>query len=263
MENPESIITKTGFMHDTAMSNISAIKLTLRASALLVGLIGIAWGVSEFSALREESTIKKIADRILVGDVYKYPILLKQSSLVEPTQRPELCRPLTVRSAAVIRLRLAEISDNAALGPEPVRTNLAVDAIRQSLACSPADPFFWLALYALGPSAPLNYLSASYRLGPNEGWIALKRNPVAFANFDELPDDLRRIVVQEFVRIVEMGNNIDDAIKIFVGPAWDQRELILSQMDQLPLRQRQEFQAALTRAGYDVLVPGTSFDGAP
>ena len=171
---------------------------------MLVGLVGIVWGVSEFPALRQESTIKKIADRILVGDVYKYEILLKQASLVEPTQTPELCRPLTVRSAAVIRLRLAEISDNAALGPAPVRTNLAVDAIRQSLACSPADPFFWLALYALEPSAPLNYLTASYRLGPNEGWIALKRNPVAFANFDELPEDQRRIVVQEFLRIVEM-----------------------------------------------------------
>ena len=239
---------------------ISATTLSLRAFAMLVGLIGIAWGVSEFSALRQESTIKKIADRILVGEVYKYEILLKQSSLVEPTQRPELCRPLTVRSAAVIRLRLAEIPDNAALGPEPVRTNLAVDAIRQSLACSPADPFFWLALYALEPSAPLNYLTASYRLGPSEGWIALKRNPVAFANFDELPDDLRRIVVQEFVRIVEM-NTIGDAVKIFVGPAWDHRELILSEMDQVPLWQRQEFQAALTRAGYEVLVPGTRFDG--
>ena len=227
---------------------------------MLVGLAGIGWGVSEFPALRQESTIKKIADRILVGDVYKYDILLKQTSLVAPTQNPELCRPLTVRSAAVIRLRLAEISDNSALGPAPVRANLAVDAIRQSLACSPADPFFWLALYALEPSAPLNYLTASYRLGPNEGWIALKRNPVAFANFDELPEDLRRIVVQEFVRIVEM-DTIDDAVKIFVGPAWDQRELILSQMDRVPLQQRQRFQAVLTSAGYDVLVPGTSFDG--
>jgi hypothetical protein len=238
---------------------ILAIRLSLRASAMLVGLVGIAWGVLEFPALRQESTIKKIADRILVGDVYKYDILLKQSSLVAPTQRPEPCHPLTVRSAAVIRLRLAEISDNA-VGPAPVRTNLAVDAIRQSLACSPADPFFWLALYALEPSAPLNYLTASYRLGPNEGWIALKRNPVAFANFDELPDDLRRMVVQEFLRIVEM-ETFGDAIKIFVGPAWDNRELILSQMDQVPLRQREKFQEALAGAGYDVLVPGTRFDG--
>jgi hypothetical protein len=239
---------------------ILAIRLSLRASAMLVGLVGIVWGVSEFPALRQESTIKKIADRILVGDVYKYEILLKQSSLVDPAQRPELCRPLTVRSWAVIRLRLAEISDNAALGPAPVRTNLAVDAIRESLACSPADPFFWLALYALEPAAPLKYLTASDRLGPNEGWIALKRNPVAFANFDELPEDQRRMVVQEFLRIVEM-DTIVDAVKIFVGPAWDQRELILSQMDRVPLPQRQKFQAALTSAGYDVLVPGTRFDG--
>ena len=76
----------------------------------------------------------------------------------------------------------------------------------------------------------------------------------------KLPDDLRRIVVQEFVRIVEM-DTIDDAMKIFVGPDWDNREFILSQMDQVPLPQRQGFQAALTKAGYDVLVPGTRFDG--
>jgi len=53
----------------------------------------------------------------------------------------------------------------------------------------------------------------------------------------------------------------NDAMKILVGPAWDNRELILSQMDQVPLPQRREFQATLTGAGYDVLVPGTRFDG--
>jgi hypothetical protein len=56
-------------------------------------------------------------------------------------------------------------------------------------------------------------------------------------------------------------DTIGDAVKIFVGPAWDNRELILSQMDQVPLPRRQKFQAALTSAGYDVRVPGTSFDG--
>jgi hypothetical protein len=234
--------------------------LSLRASAIAVGLIGVVWGVLEIPPLLKESAIKKIAERILLGEVYKPEILLKQTSLVESTQSPELCRPSTIRSWGVIRLRIAEISGNSALGPEPVRSKLAVDAIRQSLACSPADPFFWLALYVLEPSAPLKYLTASYRLGPNEGWIALKRNPVAFANFDELPDDLRHTVVQEFVRIVEM-DTIYDAMKILVGPAWDQRELILSQMDRVPLRQREELQAALTGAGYDVLVPGTRFDG--
>ena len=62
---------------------------------MLVALMGIAWGVSQFHALRQESTIKKIANRILLGDVYKYDILLNQASLVPPTQRPEFCRPMT------------------------------------------------------------------------------------------------------------------------------------------------------------------------
>jgi hypothetical protein len=239
---------------------MNTVRLLLRASAIVFGLTGIVWGVLQFPALLFESTISKIAQRILIGEVYKPEILLKQASLTEVTQNPQLCRPLTVRSAGVIRLRIAEISGNSSLAPELDRTNLADHAIRQSLACSPADPFFWLALYALEPSAALNYLTESYRLGRNEGWIALKRNPVAFANFDELPEDLRRIVVQEFVRIVEM-DTIDDAVKIFVGPAWDKRELILSQMDQVPLWQRQQFQGALNRAGYDVLLPGTRFDG--
>src|SRR5258707_15571432 len=99
---------------------ISATRLSLRASAILAGLIGIAWGVSEFSALRQESTIKKIADRILVGDVYKYDILLKQASLVDTAQTPELCRPLTVRSAAVICVLLAMCSDKSTLCPAPI-----------------------------------------------------------------------------------------------------------------------------------------------
>ena len=68
------------------------------------------------------------------------------------------------------------------------------------------------------------------------------------------------MVVQEFLRIMEM-DTIVDAVKIFVGPAWDQRELILSRMDRVPLEQRQQFQAALSAAGYAVLVPGTRFDG--
>jgi len=236
---------------------ISAWTLWPRVLVIAIGLIGILWGVSEFPMFRRETTISNIARRILAGDQFKSEILLNQASLVERVDKPATCRPLTLRSAAVVRLRIAEISDNSGLAPGPVRTNLAVDAIRNSLSCLPADPFLWLGLFALDRSAQLSYLRASYQLGPSEGWIAVRRNPVAFEDFDELPEDLRSTVVQEFLRIVEM-DLYDEAMKIFVGPAWDMKELILSQMGHVSLRQRQNLAVRLDAAGYDVIVPGTT-----
>src|SRR5436305_10690694 len=163
---------------------------SVRACAIALGLIGMGWGISDLSNLRREAISSNIATRILAGDPFKSKILLNQASLVEQAEQAEGCRPLEERSAAIIRLRIAELSNDRGLAAGPVRTKAAVEAIRNSLACSPADPFLWLVLYALEPSAPVGYLSASYRLGPNEGWIAVKRNPVAFDAFAQLPADL-------------------------------------------------------------------------
>jgi hypothetical protein len=241
---------------------ISPRTLWWRAPVIVFGLIGILWGSSEFSMLRRETTISNIVRRVIDGDSFKSQVLLDQASFPEEFEQPATCRPLTLRNAAILRIRIAEISDNSSLAPELVRKNSGVDAIRRSLGCSPADPFLWLVLFALEPSGELSYLSASYRLGRNEGWIALKRNPAAFAVFDELPEDLRGTVVQEFLRILEM-DHYDEAMKIFVGPAWDKKELILSRMDHISIRHRQNLAVRLAAGGYDVIIPGTATKNTP
>ena len=63
---------------------------------------------------RREATISNIAKRIIAGDPFKPEILLNQASLPEQVENQATCRAVTVRSAAVIRLRLAEMSDNPA-----------------------------------------------------------------------------------------------------------------------------------------------------
>ena len=83
------------------------------------------------------------------------------------------------------------------------------NAIRESLSCSPADPFLWLALYWLDGTQhgyrpeDLKYLELSYQLGPNEGWIALRRNSVAFATFQQLPPELAEFAINEFVGLLK------------------------------------------------------------
>src|SRR5215212_6920999 len=114
---------------------------SVRTCAIALGLIGMGWGISEFSNLRQEALSVTIAKRVLAGDPFKSTILLNHASLLEQAQQAGGCRPAELRSAAIIRLRIAELSNDRSLAAGPVRTKAAVEAIRNSLACSPADPF--------------------------------------------------------------------------------------------------------------------------
>jgi hypothetical protein len=236
--------------------------LLLRVFNIGVGLIAVFWGASQFSAFRNDKSIEKIAARILAGDPFKAEILQNQILRSKQIEKMSLCRPSALRGVGIVRLRVADATSDLSGEPVEIRTNAAVGSIRSSLACSPEDPFFWLVLFGLETPAPLSYLRASYRLGPNEGWIALKRNPVAFAQFSQLPVDLRNIVMREFLGVLEMGL-YEEAVKILIGPAWNQKELVLSQLDRVARRHRQGLSDGLTAAGYDVPVPGVERGNLP
>ena len=139
------------------------------------------------------------------------------------------------------------------------------DVIRSSLSCAPADPFLWLALYWVevteNGSKPdyLNYLRLSYQLGPHEGWIVLKRNPLAFGAFQQLPPDLRENVIDEFVAMVRDSRFSDQAADILIGPAWPERDLILPHLTQISEYDRKRFADVLYGRGY-VNVPGIGLE---
>jgi hypothetical protein len=135
------------------------------------------------------------------------------------------------------------------------------NVIRSFLSCSPADPFLWLILYWVesaqnGSKADyLKYLRMSYRLGPNEGWIALKRNRVTFTVSEKLPVDMSEYAINEFAGLVEMGF-YEQAVEIFTGPAWRVREQLLPRLQNIDERHRRAFADILHTKGYDVAVPG-------
>jgi hypothetical protein len=127
---------------------------------------------------------------------------------------------------------------------------------------APADPFLWIAVYWFDKFRDgfrveqLDELRMSYRLGPNEGWIAIKRNPVVFEIFDELPTDLADDAIREFARILEAGL-YDTAVDILTGAAWPQRNVILPRLANVTYRHRLAFAKVLhARELDDLVVPG-------
>jgi hypothetical protein len=235
-------------------------RIAARISLVSLGFLAVAWGTQAITVFARQAPIERVAAHVVNGDPFKSEVLATLLPQVEAAERAERCRPVALHSAAIIRTRIAE---QALLDGEGVDASLLSlsDSIHRSLACSPADPFLWFVLYWVETNrngfqaANLSYLRLSYQLGPNESWIALKRNRYALAVFQRLPPDLARKAIKEFAGLLDTGFYAE-TVAIFTGPGWRERALLLPSLKDVAERHRQAFATALYKAGYDVDIPG-------
>jgi hypothetical protein len=241
--------------------------LSGRAFLLLFGSVAVFWGASVFPLFWFQSPIEGIAARIIDGHPFRVDALIGQVRKLDAIEQAARCRPAAVRSAAIIRLRILEEAF-AAGERESIDSKMSSmrDSILRSLACSPADPFLWFVLHwaentRLGfNSDNLKYLRLSYRWGPNEGWIAVKRNRFALSVFEALPEDLEQAVVKEFARLVTTGLH-EEVIAILTSVGWPVREPLLAALKEVPERQRRALAERLYARGYDIEIPDVKIRG--
>jgi hypothetical protein len=129
------------------------------------------------------------------------------------------------------------------------------------LKCVPTEAFLWFVHYwtdlAQGTSSSrqIDSLLLSYRLGPNEGWIATRRNVYALAVYDLLPAQVQGDVRTEFAGLVASGL-LTDAFRSLTGPGWPHRDLLLPELTHASLAMRQYFSKMLVSEGIEVDIPG-------
>jgi hypothetical protein len=242
-----------------------------RSFTVLLGCTAIGWGIIEFPVFWQESPTERVANRIVAGEPFKAAILIKQLSIAEGAGESNYCRPRALRSAAIIRLRLIE-EQSPETSPSLTELQALRSSVETALKCSPSDSFFWMVLYwvtsQISSPVPPEYLRLSYKLGPNEGWIALKRNPLAFTLFERLPADLQKNAIMEFVRL--LSNDFEPnsgvyatVLNIFLGPAWHLRKDIAPYLTALPRRTRENLAKDLYAKGYKVDIPDLKQPGLP
>jgi hypothetical protein len=236
--------------------------LIARCFLFAIGCISLWWGVAGLSVFGQQFSIERIANRVIAGEQFNATLLGRQFPIIDGIERATWCRPAALRSAAIIRLRVVEVTASTGdhkRGDEDLQS--LDNAIRSSLSCSPADPFLWLGLYWVESTRNgikpeyFNYLRMSYQLGPNEGWIIFKRNPIAFANFALLPNDVAAGAINEFMALIK-SELYQQAVEMLSGPAWHVRDRILPQLATLPRENREGFARFASAKGLTIVIPG-------
>jgi hypothetical protein len=228
---------------------------------ILLGSAAIAWASVTIPIFRRQQIVETVAQHIIRGEQYSSNILLQQISDVEQAKIALDCDPITLRSSVVIRLRIVEEIRRQRKSSDSAQMQALEHSIRDSIRCSPAEPFVWLAFYwvtkandGLGPQA-FKYLELSYELGPSEGWIALTRNPMAFDDYAKLPSNLKARAVSEFLELIKSGLT-EQAADILKTSAWPMRNELLPRLAGLPIKDRELFSQAIYDRGLPVTIPG-------
>lgn len=247
------------------MASPSSLRVGLilaRLFMLAVGAAAIGWTIAVMPKFRASAPIGDVATRIIAGEIYKPDVL--QALAAGLDNSPASALPSSILSkAAIIRLRQAEnaiaVDDRQIIDARLVALRRAID---EALMNAPYDPFLWLVLFSLDNTrsgfrpAHLRYLQMSYALGPNEGWIAVKRNRIALEAFSALPPDLAEMAISEFVGLVRSRFS-REAADIAAGPARPIRALLFARLREIKEVDRQAFAKLLyDRDLDDIPVPG-------
>jgi hypothetical protein len=246
------------------MHSKCACHILARLLAVVLGLVAIDWGAATFPVFWSQSSIERTAAAIVDRDAFDPRSLESLLPVINRIEQSGYCRPDAIRSASIIRLRLAEDALVAAQRDAiDGRLSALQDSVRKSLACAPSDSFLWLMLTWIDHTRAgfrpeqLIYLRLSYQLGPYEGWIADRRNRLALSMFEKLPPDLAENVVREFAGMVH-SQLYENAISILTGPGWPIHDRLLASLKDTGVQQRQELAKALDLAGYDIAVSGVA-----
>jgi hypothetical protein len=237
----------------------------LAARIALTGLAlgSIGWAVLVAPVAWRQATMAALGAKIVGGERFD-PGILEAFAAAVPESDHGLCAPVARRTLALVRLRLAEaaISDGDGRSIRQTQSD-AQTALRQALSCAPTDAFLWFALFWLENNISglqpdhFTLLRLSYRTGANEGWLSLRRNPLAIAIYPRLPEDLKEAARDEFSRLVK-SDFLPQAAEILAGPGQPIRPVLLARLDGLDPQRLRFLSRLLDGHGIELAIPGLS-----
>jgi hypothetical protein len=229
---------------------------------IVPAIAGLGWAVLAAPLAMGGTGVSRLTSRVASGDQYEVTVLRRVADVAgRPTGL--FCNDRFLRDALLIRSRLAELSLAAG---EITEIDQRYDDVRSAatalLACSPGHALGWLAFFwtdlqtgRAGTAETREMLRRSYRLGPHEFWIQVRRNPLALSTYDTLPDDLKAAALDEFVDILKAGG-FAQAASILLGPGSHLMPTLRERISPLPEYTRRMLALQFRAMREDFAVPG-------
>ncbi|MGY4472357.1 hypothetical protein ACVWWK_008066 [Bradyrhizobium sp. LB9.1b] len=183
--------------------------------------------------------------RIMADDRFKPGVLDEILARIKSTPPLAIMRPELSYEKALVTVGAA---DDAMKRKSPEEGDREVEAaegeLRAVLAINPTDSFLWLLLYSVSLTRSgfdpgnISLLEQSYSLGPNEGWVALRRNRLALAIFPILSNATQRMVVSEFAGLVD-ARFVEDAAVNLTGVGWTHRATLVAGLERVAFANRE------------------------
>ena len=223
-----------------------------RTLALVVGFIGLAWGVLAFPQSRSADQFRDIESSLLRSEIINRTAL---AQMLEGQSLGNLsaCDIHSQRALLLMGMPLAEAALRSGDSQEFDERVRSLEArARQILGCAPRESFVWLLLFNLEVlhgqlnEQSFNLLAMSYETSPNEAWISIRRIIVAVPLVLLTSGSLRKAILFEFQELIRNGF-VDYAARSFSLSSETVRSALQAQIDQFSPPQQKAFSEALQK----------------
>lgn len=182
---------------------------SLRAMILVFGCLGLVWGIVNVGQSIVASDFWDVEAQLLRFETFTKAAAAR--TLESPAaQALSPCDSHAQRALLLMELSLANADQRSGAASAVNRRVQSLEArTRQILSCAPRDSFAWLVAFGLEASrgAPTGHafdlLAMSYETAPNEAWVALRRMIVAIPAALAAPEQVQKMILDEFQNLIQ------------------------------------------------------------
>jgi hypothetical protein len=233
-----------------AASKTALGSIVRRTLTLVIGCLGLVWGVLALPRSEAADELRDIELRILRSETFNRATLT-QALESQTSQNLSLCDTHSQRALLLMEMPLAEAALRSGATSEFDRRIQSLEArTKRVLGCAPRESFVWLlasdleVLHGQLNEQSFDLLAMSYETSPNEAWISIRRIIVAMPLVLVAPERVRQKILFEFQQLIRNGF-VDYAARCYFTASWSIRSLLQSQIEQLDLPRQKNFSDAL------------------